>query len=297
MSRFLKVVLFISLFLGTAAAAEKNIEQPPEKITLGMIPAGDPEKMSKQALELAQALQSSLNIPVNIYISKNYAGLVEAMKTKKVDYAFFSSMTYVAAEKTAGAKVLLKKVWEQPYYYSALLVRANSKIKNPEQLKGKKIAFVDDKSSSGYLYPKSMLQKRGLDKQGFFKEIIFSGNHQASVHLLEESKVDAIAVFADDAKGKMGAWSKFATNPKIKTEVLWISEPIPNDAFCVRQDFYDEHPKITHTLMFTLIDIVAADKTTKKFTEVLGNKDLMPATSRQYDSVREMVRSMKIELK
>lgn len=280
-----------------AQAIDKNVEAQPEKITIGMIPSGNPEKLRKQALELAQQLQVILNIPVNIYMSKNYVGLVDAMKTKKVDYAFFSSMTYVFAEKNANAKVLLKKVWEQPFYYSALIARGDSKIKNVEQLKGKKIAFVDDKSSSGYLYPKAMLQKKDLDKEDFFKEVIFSGNHQASIRMLEEAKVDAVAVFSDDSKGKIGAWSKFATDPKLKVHVLWMSEPIPNEAFCVRQDFYDEFPKTTHTLMFALIDMVTDDRIVKKYTEVLGTKDLMPATNRQYDSVRDMVQLMKIELK
>lgn len=281
----------------TNNTSDKVNEPQPEKIVIGMIPSGNPENLRKQALELAQQLQVILNIPVNIYISKNYAGLVEAMRTKKVDYAFFSSMTYVLAEKNAQAKVLLKKVWEQPFYYSAVIVRADSKIKKIEQLKGKKIAFVDDKSSSGYLYPKAMLQKKGLDKEDFFKEVVFTGNHQASVKMLEDKKADAAAVFSDDANGKVGAWSKFATNSKLKFNVLWMSEPIPNEAFCVRQDFYDEFPKTTHTLMFALIDLLAEDKSAKKYSEVLGTKDLMPATNRQYDSVRDMVHLMKIELK
>ncbi len=62
---------------------KKNAETQPEKIIIGMIPTGNPENLRKQALELAQQLQLTLNKPVNIYISKNYTGLVAGDKTSK----------------------------------------------------------------------------------------------------------------------------------------------------------------------------------------------------------------------
>lgn len=271
------------------------VEKAPASITIGVIPGGNPEAVREQGLALAKELQAKINIPVNIYVPKNYAGLVEAMKTKKVDFAFFSSSTYVFAEQQAQAKVLLKKVWNHPYYYSVVIVPSGSKIKKLEDLKGKTVAFVDEQSSSGYLYPKMALQKKGIDIKSL-KEVIFSGNHSASVELLEDKKVDAAAVFSDDEKGREGAWTQFAKT-KQKFRVIWQSAPIPNDPFCVRQDFYDEYPKITHTLMFTLIDILEQTPDKKVYSEILGTQNLMPATSKQYDPVREMVKALNIELK
>ncbi|WP_413585148.1 phosphate/phosphite/phosphonate ABC transporter substrate-binding protein [Bdellovibrio sp. HCB274] len=294
-SRFLGKVAVAALVATTVAgttvfAADKT----PKQLTIGMIPGGDPKKETEQGVALARELQTRLQIPVTMYISKSYAGLVEAMKNKKVDFAFFSSSTYVFAEKQAQAKVLLKKVWQEPYYYSAIIVPANSKIKTVKDLKGKKVAFVDEQSSSGYLYPKVEIRKHGLEDKDL--KIQFTGNHQASIKALESNEVDAAAVFSDDEKGKQGAWVKFA-DAKKKYRVIWMSQPIPNDPFCVRQDFYDEYPKVTHDMMFALIEILeqTADKNT--YSEILGSRDLMPATSKQYDPVREMVKALNIELK
>lgn len=277
-------------------ATDNAGESLPSVITIGVIPGGNPENLREQGLNLAKELQSKLNIPVNIYISKNYAGLIEAMKTKKVDFAFFSSMTYVTAEQQAQAKVLLKKVWDEPFYYSAIITPKKSGIRKLKDLKGKRIAFVDDKSSSGYLYPKVALQKEGLGDKDF-KDIVFTGNHQASIQFLESQKVDAAAVFSDDEKGEQGAWVKFAADKKAKYRVIWMSAPIPNDPFCVRQDFYDTYPKTTHTLMFALIDILEESRDKNNYSEILGSRDLMPATSKQYDPVREMVKALKLEFK
>ena len=293
---FILVLCFALLpFLSLAKTPAKN-ESMPQKITIGLTPGGEPEVIKKQALELAKDIQSEFNIPVEIYMSTDYSGLTSAMKSKKVDFAFFSSLTFVQAEKDAGAKVLLKKVWSEPYYFSTIVVRQDSKIKSINQLKGKKIAFVDKNSTSGYLYPQVMLKKNGMDNSQF-SEITYSGNHAHSIELLEQKKVDAAAVFTDDEKGNAGAWTKFAKDKNIKFNTVWMSEPIPTDPFCVRKDFYENYPKLTHSLMFLLIDIFAQNKSTKKYSEVLGAHELMPATSKQYDPVREMVKSLNLEVK
>ncbi|AHZ86913.1 alkylphosphonate ABC transporter [Bdellovibrio bacteriovorus] len=288
--------LLTLLSISTAFAAEGTSEAVPPSITIGVIPGGNPENLREQGLALAKELQAKLNIPVNIYVSKNYVGLIEAMKTKKVDFAFFSSSTYVFAEQQAQAKVLLKKVWHEPYYYSMIITPQRSGIKSLKALKGKKVAFVDDKSSSGYLYPQVALRKEGLSDTDF-KEVVFTGNHQASIQFLEAKKVDAAAVFSDDEKGTQWAWEKFGTDKKAKYRILWKSAPIPNDPFCVRQDFYDAYPKTTHTLMFALIDALEQNRNKDTYSEILGSRDLMPATSKQYDPVREMVKALNIELK
>lgn len=285
----LKLILsfLFAIFIGFFSFAESN----PQKITFGFTPGGKPENLKKQALQLAKEVQKQFNIPVEIYISKDYAGLVEAMRLKKVDFAFFSSMTFVFAEKTAGAKVLLKKVWTDPFYFSSIVTLEDSNIKKIEDLKGKRIAFVDKNSASGFLYPQVMLKKMKI-KDSDFKEVLFSQNHAASVEWLENLKVDAIAVFSDDSAGRSGAWTKFSKKKNAKFNMLWVSEPIPTDPFCVRKDFYELYPKFSHSLMFSLIDIFTDSKPKQIYDEVLGSKDLVPATSKQYDPVREMVKEL-----
>ena len=297
MKLLLKILSILFLAQGAWTQTTPNTdEKNPPSIVIGVLPGGNLEHLREQSLELAKELQNTLHIPVNIFVSKNYAGLIEAMKAKKVDFAFFSAMTFVAAEEQAGAKVLLKKVWQEPYYFSAIISPTQKKLKKLTDLKGKKIAFVDENSTSGFLYPRVALRKAGLKKEDF-KEVVFSGNHQASIQFLEAGTIDAAAVFSDDQKGNLGAWKKLATKKNQKYQVIWISEPIPNDPFCVRQDFYDLYPKVTHNLMFALVDLMNEGKNRDKFTEILGSRDLIPATSKQYDPVREMVKTLNIEVK
>lgn len=257
----------------------------PKSITIGILPGGNPKALETEAFILAEKLQSRLNLPIQIFISKDYSGMIDALKSKKVDFAILSSMTYVVAEKEAEIKVLMKKTWNNgAFYYSAIVSRANSKMNSVKDLVNKNIAFVDEKSTSGYLYPQVYLRKSKIDEKKF-KSVVFSGNHASSIKLLESGKVDAVAVFSDDEKAKTGAWSRFADSKKFKIKALWVSDPIPNDPIVVRQAFYNDYPKLTHDIMYNMIEI---QNETGGLTEVLGSSDLMPATSSQYEPVREV---------
>lgn len=267
-----------------------------EPITLGLLPSGNRESIKVQSFNLAQKLQDKLNKPVQIYISKNYKGLIDALKTKKVDFAFFSAMTFVESEKETAMKVLLKKTWQGPYYYSALITQKKSGIKSIHDLKNKKIAFVDENSTSGYLYPQVYLRKNKIT-DAYFKSVTFSGSHAQSIDLLETSKVDVVAVFADDEKGLKGAWTRFSKNKKSQFKIIWTSVPIPNDPIVVRTEFYNNNQKLTHEIMYLLIELQNDPLVHPQVREILGHGDLMPATASQYEPVREMVNIFKASLK
>ena len=93
---FVKFIFGLSLFgigvFGFDSEAIEKVEPLPGGISLGLIPGGRPEVIKKQALDLADKIQETFHLPVQIYVSKDYSGLVDAMKEKRVDFAFFSSI-------------------------------------------------------------------------------------------------------------------------------------------------------------------------------------------------------------
>ncbi len=283
-------IIFFILFSFRCFAVDTN----KATITLGLLPGANPVATESQAFSLAEKIQTKLKQPVQIFISKDYAGLIEALKTKKVDFALLSSLTYVIAEKQIPLKVLLKKTWEGPYYYSALVVRQNSKIKSIKDFKNIKIVFVDQNSTSGYLYPQVYLQKNKMSDKNF-KSIKFSGNHAASIEALEKGRADVAAVFADDENGKVGAWTRFSKKPARAFRVIWTSQPIPNDPLVVRKDFYDQNTQFVHDVMYGLIEV--HNETHQSFFEILGKGSLTPATAQQYEPVREMYSLFEASLK
>jgi phosphonate transport system substrate-binding protein len=261
----------------------------PREITIGMIP-GNGVEMQKKAEELAQVLQEKLKVDVNIYIPKKYENLISAMKNKKVDFAFYTAMSFVYAEKEANAKVLLKSVWDQPYYYSTIVTKPDSKIKSIKDLKGKKIGFVDEKSTSGYLLPMLELQKQGIQKTDL--NIVYTQNHKSSVEMLEKGEVDAIAVFCNDSSGKKGAWETYFPDRKIKVKNLWVSVSLPTDPFTVRKDFFEANTDFSYDVMMTFLELPGLYKDRNILKDTIGVTKMVTANSSQYDSIRKLIQNV-----
>tara|TARA_B100001248_G_C27399064_1_gene468359 strand:- start:6855 stop:7715 length:861 start_codon:yes stop_codon:yes gene_type:complete len=271
--------LFLVILIGSTNLFAKNL-------SIGLIP-GNGKEIRAQAEEFAKILGKQVDRKVDIFLPKNYQGLINAMKEKKVDFAFFTAMSFVYAEKQAGAKVLLKSVWDNPYYFSTIITNKGSKLQSLKDLHGKRIAFVDEKSTSGYLLPTLALKEKQINY-----EAVFSGNHKASIELLKKGKVDAVAVFANDENAAKGAWTVYYPEEKIEVQKLWISQSLPTDPFTVRQDFYEKNPQLTYDVMFSLMEMPKLNKDKNLLKETLGVTEVVVANSAQYEPIRKMVSSL-----
>src|SRR5207244_6062947 len=85
-------------------------------------------------------------------------------------------------------------------YRGIIVTRKDSGIKSIADLKGKRFAFVDPKSASGYVYPRAMLIEKGIDPETFFSETIFAGSHDRVIAAVLNRRVDAGAIY-DGALG------------------------------------------------------------------------------------------------
>jgi phosphonate transport system substrate-binding protein len=74
------------------------------------------------------------------------------------------------------------------------IARADSGIKKIEDAKGKRMAFVDPASTSGFLFPAAYLKKRGIDYNTFFAQYVFAGSHDGAVRAIYNGDEDVAAV-------------------------------------------------------------------------------------------------------
>lgn len=289
-STFILSFFFTLLYAGVVLADAEGPWKAPV-IRLGFLPGEGAADLKLKGDDLAKMIGKKTGIEVRPYVGTSYSDLIEKIAQKKVDIAFLSALSYVEAESQVGLKVLLKKVWDKGFYYSVILTDSRSSIRTLKDLKGKRMAFVDKKSASGYLYPTAALSKAGLRVPEDFKSVVYSGSHDQSVHALKAKAADAIAVFSNDPKGKDSAWTQHQGAMK-DVRAVWGSAAIPNDPLCVRNDFYELNPKLTHDFMFGLIELNEDPQLGAEFRRLLGIKSLMTATSGQYEPVREMHRAM-----
>jgi len=266
--------------------------KPAPETSLNIVRLGiQPNEKEADLEAFTRELGTLTGLKVEITVTQNYEELVEKFKSGAVDFGFFSPVNFILAEKDAGAKVLLKKVYgKSEFYYGALIVSADSKIKSVADLKGKKLAFVDPKSTSGYLYPLVMFRNAGFSVKDVQGE--FAGTHDDAVKAVSEGRADAAAVWADEPETNAGAWTVYAEkNAGKKFRVLAWSEPIPNDAFAVRSAFYQKQPELVFRVMEGMIEM--SDQQKGSLKAVFDTDKMTTATSRHYDSVRTILEAQK----
>jgi phosphonate transport system substrate-binding protein len=193
----LAVVVALLALVGPAAGPASGADQP---LTLALTPSRDPVALQEAGDAFAKTLTRLSGIPIRAQVASDYAGVVEALRSRHVDLAFVHPVGYVLANREAGCQILVRDVWQGKTAYTArFYVRKASGIDRLEGLRGKTVAFVDPASSSGYIYPMVLLIKRGLvkerDPKTFFKEALFAGTHDAALQSVLHGRVDAAASF------------------------------------------------------------------------------------------------------
>jgi len=274
------------LLAGVIAAAAA---QQPLTVSIGFNPTQNSDQLSAAANGIASYLEKQFGgaVEVKVYMPTDYRGLIEAMGSGNLDFAFFPPDGFVIANREIGAQVLLKSVrFGNPYYWSAIVVRKDSGISKLADLEGKSIAWIDPNSAAGYTFPRAALIQAGINPDDFFSKQTFAGGHDAAVLAVYNGTVDSAAVFANDDQNKSGAWTQFLSPDQAKDlTAIFYTRPIPGDTFSVSKTFASEHPALTYQIAAAIAAIKAPDN--KLLYNLYQIDYMIPADSADYAVVRD----------
>jgi len=256
-----------------------------DRLHLVLTPSQKPTDLMATGEEFGQVLGKLVGMPVRVTVASDYAAVIEALRNRTADLAFVHPGGYVLASREAKATIVAKNLWHgKSSFTSRIYVRRDAGIKTVEDLRGKTIAFVDPASSSGYIYPMVLLIKRGLvtnrDPKSFFKEVVFSGAHDASMRALLNGHVDAIASF-DMAR------EQYLKDPAERERLIFVAEtePIPEAGIAARDGL---DPATFAKVRAALLQIrgPAHAALLKRLYEIDG---FATAEDREYDPVRAAI--------
>ena len=254
-------------------------------LTLALTPSKDPTLLQEAGTALAHELAKRLDLPIQLYVASDYAGVIEALRNHTVDLAFVHPVGYVLANREARAQILVKTIRAGSAFYTArFFVLRDGGPETVEALRGKTIAFVDPASTSGYIYPMVFLMKRGLvkgkDPKTFFKDAVFAGTHDAVLNAVLRRQVD-VAVSYPHAPDTL------LKDPDERARLTFIAEtpPIPNDGACVRDGLSPERVQRIKAALLSLNDPVGRPLL-KRLYAVDG---LAEANDEDFNPVREAV--------
>lgn len=166
----------------------------PATLRVGLIPNQAPDRIKAQYRPFGEYLSKTLGKPVELFVATDYAGVVEAMASDKLDLAYFGGLTYLQAQRRAQLYPIVTEVDRETHttrYYSAIITSADSSIQNVRDIKGKKFAFGDINSTSGSLYPRIMLDRAGIGDFHNPDLFVYTGGHDATVLAVQHRTVEA----------------------------------------------------------------------------------------------------------
>ena len=281
--------LAIVLALG-AACLDVTPPAAQTPLTLALTPSRDPTALKEAGDAFARAITQVSGVPIKAIVASDYAGVIEALRSKRVDLAFVHPVGYVLANREAGCRILVRDIWQGKTAYTArFYVRKDHGIRRVEDLRGKTVAFVDPASSSGYIYPMVLLMKQGLvrdrDPRSFFKEALFTGTHEAALQSVLRGRVDAAASF-DKAP------ELHIKDPALIAQLGFVGETpeIPEAGICARPDLPAEPlARVKRALLS-----IKAPEYSALLKEIYGIDGFIEADDRDYQPVRDAMALMNL---
>ncbi len=258
------------------AAGPANPHRP---LKLSRIPHISQEATRQENEPLAAYLSTRLGQQVVLDIPKDYDAVIGQLARGEVDIAILAPLSYVVAKKRMPELVLVAQLVAEGsgQYWSYIVTAADGPIKTLPELAGKSFAFVDRRSTSGYLLPLGMLHAAGV-KTG---PASFVGSHPDVVDLVLKHKVDAGAI-ASTTFGHMRD-----ANLKERLRILAKSDTVPFDAVVVQPNLAKD---VVALLRTTLLEL--STRTNEGRAVLQGHtlsNGFVEATDSAYDGVRRTV--------
>lgn len=268
-------------------------------VKMAFVPSQDAAKVINSGERIAQLLNDATGLTFKVSVPTSYTAVIEAMGAQQVDVGWLAPFAYVLAKDKNAAEVALASLRQgSKTYRSQIIVHADSGITTLEQLRGKKFAFVDAASASGFLFPNALLASKGIDYKTFFSETVLAGGHPQVVIAVYNKQVDAGATFGDSREGGPPTDARtttVSTLPDVLTKVKPIAttDPIPNDTVSVRPGLSADLKKlVTDGLLY----VQGTPEGAQQLRALYNIDGLATASDADYNPIRNAARALNLNL-
>ena len=272
-------------------------------INMAFVPSASSAKVLASGKPLADLLTQITGYSFNVSVPTSYAAVIEAMGSNNVDVAWLAPFSYALANQKYGAQVILSTVRKGSLTYPSVFITGDPNIKTIADFKGKKFAFVDPASASGYLYPVAFLKNQGLvtgtppNTDAFFGSgnTIFAGGHDKVVTAVYNGQVAGGVCFGgplDPATGQPTDARSLILSQHAdvfqKVRIIGETQQIPNDTVSVRKGL---DPAMSQQIRDGLLNLSNTVDGRKLLYDLYQIDDLAPVTDSFYDPLRQVAQA------
>ena len=273
------------------AAETGTFAKDSNTLVIGLVPDESSATSSQQPI--ADYVGKVSGKKVEVKQSSNYAALIEAAIAGQVDVVSFSGFTYLQA-KAKGAKFTpvgasVDASTHEPGYYSDAIVPAGSAVTDLAGFKGKKVCFVNENSTSGYLFPQYMLNKAGVTGGAYTP--VMAGKHDVSAQKVAMGTECEVGFAQDITVTTSGPAAGLFKASDLK---VVHREFVPGPPFAVADGLPADLKKVLTDKMSTVTtaDIKAAGITTTEAFEKFFGEGNKPVDDKYYDNLRDLCKKL-----
>lgn len=223
----------------------------PDELTFVSIPSEEQTSLVEEFDTVIEVLEDELEVSIEIETATDYAAVVEAMRSEQADLANFGPFAFVtAADADAGAvplAVAVEEPGDEPSYVSYGITAADNDIESIEDFEGQSVCFVDQVSTSGFLYPSAGLLEHGIDPETDV-DAEFSGGHDAGALAVANGDCDAGFAYDTMVDHQLIESGQLDEGD---LEVVWESPGIPASPFTANENTLPEDMREEITRIFT----------------------------------------------
>lgn len=271
------------------AAAEDSGNAETEVITITGVPAEEAGALVSKFELLMEVLEEETGAEVEFSNSTDYAAVIEALVAGQADMSIGSPFSYVRAGD-AGAEVeplggRIEEEGEEAGYVSYALVTPDSDIEELADAEGRTVCYVDQGSTSGFLYPSAGMMDAGLDPEEDV-DAIFSGSHDAAVLALLDGTCDM--AFAYDSMVEVLMPDRGEVSEE-DYEIIWESPMIPASPIYMNTGTLDEETQDTLRAVFQDDRLINVDNLVEAGYCESGEDCTLPEDSYEYAPVDDSI--------
>ncbi|QDK43913.1 phosphate/phosphite/phosphonate ABC transporter substrate-binding protein [Bdellovibrio sp. ZAP7] len=282
-----KILIFLTLFSALSCTSKRELGTEGNPIHFALVPGQDAAVLLENGKILEQWLRDQTNLVVKIQVPANFVAVIEGLGSQRVDFAIINTFGYILAhDKYQANAVLIGENNGRSEYWGQIIAR-DPKIKSLKDINGKKMAYVDPASTSGYVLPATLLKDAGVKP----RELVFAGKHDSVVSMVYQGQVDAGATYhtpAEDGKPQDARRLVLTQFPDVfdKVRIIAMTGSIPSDPVVFRAGFPAEQQKKLVEALKNFSASPNGKQTLRKLYHITNFKD---CTDQTFDPVRKIL--------
>ena len=297
-----RAVVATGLIAGLALTASVSSCGAPQNdakqavLQIGAIPDQNPEKLNRLYGTLSTELSEKLDVPVRYAPVSNYAAAVSAFRTGSLDLVWFGGLTGVQARlQTPGARVLAQRDIDAEFT-SVFIANGASGLRpftsadQLVELKGRRLAFGSESSTSGRLMPQFFMGENGVKPEDLAGGGPgFSGSHDATVAVVQSGAYEVGALNEQ-------VWRSNVAGGRVdpgKVSVIWRTPPYVDYHWVVRPGLDERFGYgFIDKLQSALLDLSADTENGATILELFGAERFIPAKDEDYVMIETVGRQL-----